>query len=192
MKNTNRKIGMIVGCAVLMGAALVFAQDWPQWRGPDRDGKTSGFNAPATWPKELTEKWKVEVGLGDATPALVGDKLYVFARQGDDEVALCLNAADGKEIWRNKYPVNVKVSGGASGHSGPRSSPTVAGGKVITLAWAGFFPAWTPRPARKFGTRMIYPKYCQSFSLRCRLSSSMGCASRNWAGKKKGPLWLLT
>ena len=38
------------------------------------------------------------MGSGDATPALVGDKLYVFARQSADEVILCLNAADGKRV----------------------------------------------------------------------------------------------
>jgi outer membrane protein assembly factor BamB len=137
MGNANRLPGVILGCVVLISASGAFAQDWPQWRGVNRDGKSSGFTAPATWPKELTEKWKITVGLGDATPALVGDKLYVFARQGDDEVTLCLNAADGTEIWRDKYPVNVKVTGGAAGHSGPRSSPTVADGKVVTLGVGG-------------------------------------------------------
>jgi hypothetical protein len=45
-------------------------QDWPQWRGANRDGKSAGFNAPKTWPKELTKKWQVTVGDGDATPSL--------------------------------------------------------------------------------------------------------------------------
>ena len=51
--------------------------DWPQWRGPNRDGKATGFKAPATWPKELKQEWKIPVGNGVATPALVGDRLYV-------------------------------------------------------------------------------------------------------------------
>ncbi len=132
MGRTNRSIGVIAGCLVLFAAAWAFAQDWPQWRGPNRDGKISGFTAPAAWPKELTQKWKTTVGLGDATPALVGDRLYVFTRQGDDEVAMCLSAADGKELWQNKYPA-IAVTGPPSAHPGPRSSPTVADGKVITL-----------------------------------------------------------
>jgi outer membrane protein assembly factor BamB len=115
----------------------VIAQDSPQWRGPNRNGLVSGFTAPQSWPKELTQKWKTTVGLGDSTPALVGDKLYVFARQGEDEVVLCLNAADGKEAWRDKYAVKG-ISGPASReHSGPRSSPAVAEGKVITLGVTG-------------------------------------------------------
>jgi outer membrane protein assembly factor BamB len=114
-----------------------FGQDWPQWRGPNRDGKATGFTAPETWPKTLTQKWKITVGLGDATPALVGEKLYTFTRQDDDEVILCLNAADGKELWRNKYAAEA-IGGPDSGlHPGPRSSPTVADGKVVTLGVDG-------------------------------------------------------
>jgi len=63
-------------------------------RGPDRDGKVAGFVAPETWPEELSLKWRVFEGAGDATPALVGERFYVFvfARQGADEVILWLNA----------------------------------------------------------------------------------------------------
>jgi len=137
MKNAMRTIVVISGCAILVSAGGAVAQDWPQWRGVNRDAKLAGFTAPNTWPKELTQKWKVTVGLGDATPALVGDKLYVFARQGDDEVNLCLDAGTGKEGWQDKYAA-IKVQGpDASQHSGPRSSPTVANGKVVTLGVGG-------------------------------------------------------
>ena len=56
------------------GCKLRRAQDWPQWRGPNRDAKATGFKAPKAWPKELTQKWKVTVGEGVASPALVCDK----------------------------------------------------------------------------------------------------------------------
>jgi outer membrane protein assembly factor BamB len=79
----------------------------------------------------------VPVGQGDATPALVGDRIFVFARQGGDEVTLCLNAADGKEIWRDKYPAPAISGPAARQHSGPRSSPAVAEGKVVTLGVNG-------------------------------------------------------
>jgi outer membrane protein assembly factor BamB len=116
------------------------AQDWPQWRGANRDAKVAGFTAPKEWPKELAQKWKVTVGEGVATPALVGDKLYVFTRQGGDEVTLCLNAADGKEVWKDKYeaPEPTKPGRGFNNEFvGPRSSPAVAEGKVVTLGAAG-------------------------------------------------------
>jgi outer membrane protein assembly factor BamB len=132
----NRTITAVAGLLAI-SASCAQAQDWPQWRGPNRDGKASAFSAPNTWPKELTQKWKVTVGLGDATPALVGDKLYVFARQDADEVIRCLDAASGKELWQEKYAAPAVSGPAASQHSGPRSSPAVAEGKVVTIGAGG-------------------------------------------------------
>lgn len=136
MKTLNRSLAVMSGCALALAATCAVAQDWPQWRGANRDAKADGFKAPKTWPKELTQKWKVEVGDGVATPSLVGDKLYVFARQEGGEILRCLNAADGKELWRDKYDA-LGASGPAAGFAGPRCSPTVADGKVITLGVRG-------------------------------------------------------
>ncbi|MCX5654422.1 MAG: PQQ-like beta-propeller repeat protein [Planctomycetota bacterium] len=136
MKIAKRLVVAVLAGVILAGATCAMAQDWPQWRGANRDGKVEGFTAPQTWPKELAQKWKATVGTGDATPALVGDKLYVFTRQGDDEVTLCLDAATGKELWKDKYAAKA-VEGAAARHPGPRSSPTVADGKVVTLGVGG-------------------------------------------------------
>jgi len=136
MRKANRSIGAMVGALMLISVTYVVAQDWPQWRGANRDGKVTGFTVPDQWPKELALKWKVTVGAGDATPALVGNKLYIFARQDADEVALCLDAGSGKELWKDKYAAQA-ATGPASRHPGPRSSPTVADGKVVTLGLGG-------------------------------------------------------
>src|SRR5947199_5062568 len=93
MRKAILTAGVVVGCAVLLSASRLRAQDWPQWRGPNRDARATGFKAPTTWPKELKQQWKVTVGEGVATPALVGDRLYVFAREGGNEVLRCLDAA---------------------------------------------------------------------------------------------------
>jgi outer membrane protein assembly factor BamB len=136
MRHSNRTVIVLLSCiTATLGSALV-AQDWPQWRGANRDAKVTGFNAPATWPKELAQKWKTTVGSGDATPALVGDKLYVFSRQDTDEIIRCLDAASGKELWQDKYAADA-VTGPDSRHDGPRSSPAVVGGKVVTLGVCG-------------------------------------------------------
>jgi outer membrane protein assembly factor BamB len=126
----------LIGVMILICAHLTVAQDWPQWRGPNRDGKVTGFTAPAEWPQQLTQVWTTTVGLGDATPALVGQKLYVFTRQGEDEVTLCLDAGNGKQLWKEQYQAQA-VTGAAARHPGPRSSPAVAGGRVITLGVGG-------------------------------------------------------
>jgi len=136
MQNAKRTIGAAAGLLALLAASQVLAQDWPQWRGPNRDGKVTGFKAPDAWPKALTQKWKVTVGAGDASPVMVSGKLYVFARQGDDEVTLCLDA-DGKEVWRDKNPVPAISGPSARQHPGPRGTPAVAEGKVVTLGVTG-------------------------------------------------------
>ena len=132
MKITKPSMFLLITALCIIIIASTYSQDWPQWRGINRDGKVMGFNAPQKWPEKFTQKWKLTVGMGDATPALVNNKLYVFTRQGENEITMCLNADDGKEIWRDKYSAQP-VTGAASQHPGPRSSPTVANGKVITL-----------------------------------------------------------
>ncbi len=137
MKNIKTYLGSVVFVSLVLGmVSVVSAQDWPQWRGVNRDGKVQGFKAPEKWPDALKKKWSVTVGQADATPALAGDKLYVFTRIGEDEVIQCLDAATGKELWRDKYAA-ATVTGPAAPHPGPRSSPTVAHGKVITLGVGG-------------------------------------------------------
>jgi outer membrane protein assembly factor BamB len=129
----------VLGLVLTVAAVFPFptkAADWPQWRGPNRDAKASGFKAPASWHKELAQKWKVTVGQGDATPSLVGEKVYVFSRQEGNEIIRALDVASGNELWQDKYPTEG-ASGAASGHSGPRASPTVVDGKVITLGVRG-------------------------------------------------------
>ena len=113
------------------------AQDWPQWRGINRDGKVTGFKVPQTWPQQFNQTWKVTVGLGDATPALVNNNLYVFTRQATNEILQCIDASTGKQVWQSvSYPA-VAVTGPSASHPGPRSSVTVAEGKVVTLGVGG-------------------------------------------------------
>jgi outer membrane protein assembly factor BamB len=136
MKITKQACLAAVGVLSVLAVGQVLAQDWPQWRGSGRDGKAA-FKAPEAWPKALAEKWRVNVGAGDSSPVLAGDKVYLCARVGGDEVTRCLNAADGKEIWADKFPV-AAISGASSrDHSGPRATPAVAGGKVVTLSVSG-------------------------------------------------------
>lgn len=129
---------MLIGTAVLVGVAAVTiplaAQDWPQWRGPKRDGAVASFSRPATWPDRLERRWQVEVGLGYATPLLVGERIYMFTRQGEDEVMLALDAGSGKTIWRTSYPAPFEMNSATSRHrAGPKSTPTYAEGRLFTL-----------------------------------------------------------
>ena len=134
----SRTTALVWGCLAVTIARGASAQDWPQWRGANRDAKVTGFHAPQTWPAKLTQKWKVTVGDGVATPAYVGNQLYVFSRQEGNSVIRCLNAESGKEVWQHKYEA-VDADGAAARFPvlGPRSSPTVAAGKVVTLDTRG-------------------------------------------------------
>jgi len=131
MKKSDLLISVIV-TLILFCSTDSFSQDWPQWRGIGRDSKVTGFKAPASWPSELKQEWRVTVGFGDATPVLAGKRLYLNTRQGDEEFILCLDAQTGKELWTNKYP-SIAVTGPAGSHPGPRSTPAIADGKVVTF-----------------------------------------------------------
>lgn len=137
MRKANRFIAVITFSLIFVGSACVYAQDWPQWRGPNRDGKISGFIAPQKWPEKLTVKWSKTVGRGDSSPVLVGNKLYVFTRQDEDEVIMCLDAVSGDTLWEKRYPAEFIVTGPAKEHGGPRSTPAVANGKICTLGIGG-------------------------------------------------------
>lgn len=114
------------------------AVDWDQWRGPTRDGKIAGFQAPGRWPKTLTPKWKVTVGEGHASPLAIGDSAYVFARQGENEVIRRLDLATGRERWRNQYPAPYEMDPAARGHGkGPKSTPAYHNGKLYTFGISG-------------------------------------------------------
>jgi len=166
MWNKNLSKVVLAGCLVALCATCALAEDWPQWRGANRDGKAGGFAAPAKWPTELTQKWKTTVGKGIATPALVGDKLYAFTRQGEEEVTMCLKAADGEEVWRDKYAAQA-VTGAAGRHPGPRSSPAVANGKVVTLGVGGVVSCLDAASGKMLWRKDPYPKAVPRFFTSC-------------------------
>jgi outer membrane protein assembly factor BamB len=138
------------------------AADWPQWRGPNRDGKVEGFKVPATWPTELKQQWDVVVGDGVATPALVGDKLYVFSREGANEVLRCLDAATGKEIWQEKYAAQGSTDPG--GFAGPRSTPAVSDGKVVTLGARGMLTCFDAETGKKLWSKDDFKSWPRFFA----------------------------
>src|SRR5437588_7593235 len=91
------------GAAYLWVAASAFSQDWPQWRGPNRDGAAHGVTVPEKWPKALKQLWEVKLGEGVSSPVVVGNRIYAHSRRGDDEVVSCLDLADGKAVWSGRY-----------------------------------------------------------------------------------------
>lgn len=187
MKKTKFSSGLIVGCLILLVTGFVFAQDWPQWRGPGRDGKVKDFAAPKEWPDELTLKWKIAVGLGDSTPALVGDKLYVFTRQGEEEVILCLEARSGKELWKEKYAA-IAVTGPPSRHPGPRSSPAVAAGKVVSIGVGGVLSCLDAATGKVLWRKDPFPEVVPQFFTAMSPLIVDGMAIAHLGGKDNGAI----
>jgi outer membrane protein assembly factor BamB len=127
--------------AILILLALqttVAAGEWPQWRGADRDGRAPGFTPPARWPDALTLEWAVEVGEGYSSPVAAGNRIFILARQGEEEILRALDAATGRTIWQQAEPMPYTMHSAATGHGkGPKSTPVVAGGGIYTLSISG-------------------------------------------------------
>ena len=149
--------------AVVLSAAcsaLVTAQsaDWPQWRGPNRDGVVASFVDPRVWPEQLTKRWTIDVGLGYASPVLVGGRLFVYSRQNDDEVLQAVDAATGKAVWRASYPAPFAMNPAAARHEkGPKSTPTYAAGRLYTLGMSGIVTAFDAQSGKQIWQKPAPP-----------------------------------
>ncbi|MEM6794170.1 MAG: PQQ-binding-like beta-propeller repeat protein [Acidobacteriota bacterium] len=113
--------------AASLAAAPLWADDWPQWRGPTRDGHAPHFEAPAAWPDSLRREWRVEVGEGYASPVVSGDRIFLMTRRGEDEVAMALSARDGAVLWTSRFatPFTAHPSAVRFGE-GPKATPAAA------------------------------------------------------------------
>ena len=111
--------------------------DWPQWRGPTRDGVWHETQLPERFPKDAKPLWKVPVGAGYGGIAVLQDRLLVMDKPNepkDSERVLCLDSASGKLLWQHTYnaPYNKLDYG-----NGPRTTPTIHQGKVYTFGAVG-------------------------------------------------------
>ena len=119
-------------------AAPLYAKDWPQWRGPNRDGISQETGLLKEWPKEGPKLlWQQkEIGSGYSTPAVVGDRLYLCSNKDmDDEFVQALAVKDGTQVWSARL-------GKVGPNQGPqypaaRSTPTVDGELLYALGSDG-------------------------------------------------------
>jgi outer membrane protein assembly factor BamB len=127
---------------LMLAASLAFAADWPQWRGPNRDGVVE-FREPKAWPEKLKERWKIRVGEGHSCPIASGGKIFQHSRQGDNEVASAIDPATGKVLWQQSYPAPYSMNMAAWQHGkGVKSTPAVAEGRLFTLGISGILSAF--------------------------------------------------
>ena len=126
------RLGFLIlfSCGVLASAA-----DWPQWRGPNRDGKSLETGLLASWPAGGPRLvWKAQgLGEGYSSFAVVGGRLYTQGQQGNQQFVLAIDVNTGKQLWKTP-------SGRAYGNdrgNGPRGTPTIDGNRLYALAADG-------------------------------------------------------
>jgi outer membrane protein assembly factor BamB len=149
---------------LLLCAGPVSGDDWPQWRGPQRDGISKETGLLSEWPKEGPKLlWQAkDLGQGYSTPAVVRDRLYLISNKGlNEEYVEARQVADGKQAWSQRIG---KVGNPDQGPSYPaaRSTPTVDGewlyamgsdGDLVCLEVATGKPRWQKNVRKEFGGR---------------------------------------
>lgn len=125
----------VLAALILVNATWVFAGDWPQWRGPMRNGHTVGEAELSTLPKDATPAWKTSIGGGFSSPVVAGGKLAYLDEKDGREFAHLLDARSGKELWAIDYSDGYTDEWG----TGPRATPTLDGDKVFVQSCRGEF-----------------------------------------------------
>jgi outer membrane protein assembly factor BamB len=127
-----------VGCGILVLCALL-AANWPQWRGPQRDGISQETGLLQEWPTEGPPLvWQVDnLGGGYSTPAVVNDRIYLLNNKGNEnEFVQALDVKDGQQIWATRIG-NVGHPKQDPSYPGARSTPTIDGELMYALGSDG-------------------------------------------------------
>jgi len=150
----------------LAASPLGAAVEFPQWRGPQRDGALPGFPLPDAWPAELKRKWRVEIGAGHASPIYGGGRVFVFARQGEDETVRAIDPATGGTLWTQRYPAPYQMNAAATHHGkGPKSTPLLAGGRLYTFGISGILSAWDAQSGKALWRKEFSRQYLETSPL---------------------------
>ncbi len=114
--------------------------DWPQWRGPGRDGVAVGARLPQRLPTDPPrEAWLQKLGTGWSSPVVADGRVFITDRQAGEERVLAFDAATGKPLWQRANPVDFDPHGVGRQHgNGPKATPVVAGGRIYALGIAGW------------------------------------------------------
>jgi len=150
-------------CLSLLLSSTGLAADWPQWRGPARDGISPEKGLLKSWPAEGPRlAWKAQgLGEGYSSFAISGGRLFTQGQRGNQQFVLALDANTGKKLWEAPNGTAFRER---RGH-GPRGVPTVDGDRLYALAADGALtsletasgkPVWSLNVVQRFGARVIH------------------------------------
>ena len=128
----------VIAVVVMVTAGSSLAADWPQWQGPNRDGKSTDTGLLKQWPENGPPlAWKIDkLGGGDGGPAIAAGRIFVMSNRGDKEVVWALSEKDGSEIW--VAPLGPAFQQQPSqGKEGPSCTPTVDGERLYVEGMGG-------------------------------------------------------
>lgn len=132
----NRLLPFALLAALFLVVSPGFGDDWPQWRGPNRDEISKETGLKKNWSKDPPKLlWTYrDAGRGYSGPSIVDGKLYITGSRKDVKDSLiCIDANTGKELWAQEYADYYDNGYGG----GPRGNPTVADGMVYIVAPKG-------------------------------------------------------
>jgi hypothetical protein len=123
-------------------AVVAHSDDWPQWRGPNRDGVWNETGILESFPAGgLKISWRAPIGRGWSSPVVAGGRVYVtdvqIARPEAKERVLCFDSASGKAHWSHEYAVDYPDWAFDPNAGGPRATPIVQDGKLFTVGATG-------------------------------------------------------
>src|SRR5439155_14846193 len=99
MQKSSRHFLPLATVVAMLAAASACAENWPTWRGPNHDAVSTEKNLPTEWSDSKNLVWKAPLpGMGAATPAVWGDRIFVTSEDGEDLVLICIGT-DGKQQW---------------------------------------------------------------------------------------------
>ena len=126
----------ITACCLLTTA--VWAEDWPQWQGPDRNAISQERGLLQEWPEggpPLARKID-KLGGGYSAPSIAAGRIFGMSNRGDDEVVWALSETDGSEIWVRRLGPALSQRM-PQGKEGPGCTPTVDGERLYVLGLGG-------------------------------------------------------
>jgi outer membrane protein assembly factor BamB len=158
MKST--RVLLLALVALLCVAGQVMAQanaNWPQWRGPNRDGISNETGLLKQWPADGPPlAWKAKgAGTGYSSLVISNGKLYTMGLRGDREVIVAFDVATGKEAWATPHGGAFRNDQG----DGPRGTPTVDGDRVYALGGNGDLTALDARTGKLVWTKNILKEF---------------------------------